>query len=209
MKIAIMQPYFFPYVGYFELIKQVDLFVFFNDVQYTKGWINRNKIRSNHGFQYLTVPIIKSPQKTNINEIKIDNATEWKIKHVKSISTTYGKKANCHPILMHYKALEPFQHLYPLLRNTVEHVANYLGLKAKFIESSSILNNGYQATERIIHICKTLGANNYVNAVGGRDLYSYEVFQQHGIELEIMPTTSHENKLSILDLCIGDGILTI
>ena len=106
-KIAIMQPYFFPYIGYFELINKVDEFVFLTDVQYVKrSWITRNKIKShNKEFDLIKIDIKKHSQKTNINQIEIlDN--KWKELFFNKILHTYGKKSLSHPLMNFIEKLE-------------------------------------------------------------------------------------------------------
>jgi hypothetical protein len=201
MRIAIMQPYFFPYWGYFELIKSVNLFVFFDGVQYIKrGWINRNRIRSKDSeFIYITIPILKSNQNTLISDIKIDKKN-WKDKLLQTLQHTY-KKCNLHPL---YKCIESQQEEYlsPLLWNTLSFTMQYLGIHTPM--TKSITYEG-KSQELIINICKELGAKEYVNLSGGRELYEEKEFAKHDIKLEFMPPTQQFNKLSILDLCLGDG----
>lgn len=203
MKIAIMQPYFYPYIGYFELIKSVDVFYIFDNVQYTRGWINRNKIR-NHG--WLTVPITKCPQKTKIEDVLI-SGTSWHKDHCAAIEKTYGKRAD-NPLYDHYRDMEPPQMLSDLLESTIKNTCKHLQINTKFkkapnLESNLPLNS---AIKKIISICQHVGATTYVNPSGGTGLYDNKTFNEYGIKLEFMDATKHENKLSILDLCLGDGL---
>lgn len=197
MKIAVMQPYFFPYVGYFKLIKAVDIFVYFNDVQYIRrGWVNRNRIRSNEkGWQYLTVPVKNCARETNINAILIDNSKEWHEHHVKTLRFHY--KPN--PVLEMYSNMGQKVFLQDLLMETLEKTCSILGFNTRFVKSSDIPNPDNLRREfRIIDICKRLGAAAYLNLPGGRELYDSEDFQKEGIELNFI---EHEkaNLLSMLD----------
>ncbi len=200
-KIAIMQPYFFPYCGYFKLIESIDAFVFFDDVQYTRrGWINRNRVKSlEKGWQYLTVPIKKAPLQTQINKIEIDNSKNWHNKHIKTLEDLYGKK----PIIEMYKNITPSDHLSDFLIETIKKTCSLMGLKKKFLKSSEIKLTGYNqtnssATNRILDICLSLEANTYINLPNGVKLYNRADFSKESIELEFISGTV-DNYLSVLD----------
>lgn len=198
-----MQPYYYPYIGYFELIKSVDKFVFLNNVQYIRrGWVNRNRIRWNNTWKYLTVPIVKCSRSTLIENIKI-SGDEWKRDHLISIIYSYNNVIN-HPIVQHLASLTT-NSLCELLMDTLQHTAQFLGLKTEFLDSRN-----YPSDRRkqylLIDICKQLGATTYVNAPGGVSLYDPADFEQEKIKLEFLPPTKHENKFSILDLLLYDGI---
>lgn len=203
-----MQPYFYPYIGYFELMAAVDVFVLFSDVQYQrKGWINRNKIKG----KYLTVPVRKAPQQTNINKIEICEG-DWHELHLKTLLRTFGKSVLDHPVYHHYQSLPTFTHLHELLRNTLEHSAQFLRIDTQIVEVSVLPEEDSQLTsgeQKIIGICKALGADTYVNAVGGKHLYSEGSFYRHGLNLEFMPPTDYPNKNSILELCLGEGLCAL
>lgn len=122
MRIAVQQPYFYPYLGYFKLISSVDKFVFFNDVQYIRrGWINRNRINVDN---YLTVPILKTKRSEIINNIKIDYSTHWHYKHCRTLETKYGKKCLEHPIYLFYKNIPTYKiyfHKFSLNQSIIMH----------------------------------------------------------------------------------------
>ena len=201
-----MQPYFFPYINYFELMSSVDTFVFFDDVQYIRrGWVNRNRIRrSDGGTQYITVPTTKAARSEKINNISIAN-NEWVNQHTKTFLTLYGKKAESHYLFNLYRSLSNYSSLSDMLCHTLASTASYLGIQVQFLKSSQLPSDSTR-TDRLIEICKTLGASTYINAAGGRDLYKEEDFMAHSIELKFVEPTSHHNKLSIIDYCIGDGL---
>lgn len=206
MIVAIMQPYYYPYVGYFELIKAVDKFVFLNDVQYIRrGWINRNRIKWNKEWKYLTVPVKKCDRSTLIKDIKISNQ-EWKAKHISSLTYSY-KNILDHPCFQYLEKINTLS-LCDLLIHTVEHTARFLGIKTEFLNSCDY-SNKQKKQGLIIDMCKQLGAKTYINAVGGQHLYSKEEFEDNGITLEFMKPTNNPNKLSILDLIFNDNIKEI
>lgn len=201
-KIAIMQPYFFPYIGYFELINKVDEFVFLTDVQYVKrSWITRNKIKShNKEFDLIKIDIKKHSQKTNINQIEIlDN--KWKELFFNKILHTYGKKSLSHPLMNFIEKLE-HKLLKDFLCNSIMWISKYLNLNVNFIESENLSKKTKQ--DKIIEICKKCNCETYVNAFNGKNLYSTEEFKKNSINLEFMELTTYENKFSIVDLILTE-----
>jgi len=179
-----MQPYFFPYVGYFQLIRAVDLFVIYDDVTYIKqGWINRNRILLNNQAYMFTLNLIGASSFKLINQIKIGNNKE---KLLKTIEQAYVKAP-------HYKDVMPVlrdmflneeTNLSRYLTYSILKVTQYLGTKTEIIISSEIdKQNELRGSEKVLHICQILNADTYINAIGGMELYSKENFRQEGIEL--------------------------
>jgi hypothetical protein len=204
MKIAIMQPYYYPYIGYFELIKSVDKFVFLNDVQYIRrGWINRNRIRWNNSWKYLTVPIIKCSQSTLIENVKICGK-DWRNKHLMNLSYSY-KEAYKHPAFQYLASFNITDNLCNLLMETIKHTSDLLNIKTEFLDSRDFPTER-KKQYRIIDICKQIGAKVYINAAGGVNLYQKTDFNLEGISLIFLKPTTRENKLSILDLLLYDNI---
>ncbi len=206
-----MQPYFFPYVGYFELIQKADIFVFLSNVQYiNRGWVNRNRIRSNDkNFHYLTVPILKCSQKTLIKDVIISYDHNWHQKHLSTLLFTYGKKIKDNVIYEKYKNYiinKKNNNLNYLNQFTVKICCEYLGINTQFKESC-FFENSDNPTKRILKICSQFNTTEYINANNGSDLYSQESFEN--IKLTFMPPTHHLNKFSILDLCLGDNVKSI
>jgi hypothetical protein len=205
MKLAVMQPYFYPYIGYFNLIETVDQFVLFDHVQYKRGWINRNKIKNG----FITVPVRKSPQKTPIAEIKIAEGN-WHKKHCASLLNCYGKNTKNHPIFEFYSRLKIPKLLSSLLASTLENTCNYLEIETDIVSSSDYQLESLddpllsQAEEAVLQVCISLGATTYFNPVGGQSLYDESNFKRYGIDLKFMEPVEG-NTLSILDLCLGDG----
>jgi hypothetical protein len=217
MKVAIMQPYFFPYIGYFSLIKVVDLFVFYDDVNYIKrGWVNRNRILINSEAKYLTLNVKNGSQNKLINEIEFDDNRQKLLKTIEQ----------------NYKKAPYFKQVWPLLEtnlklkttsladiaiNSVRSVTNYLGMKTKF-EISSVSypeTKGLERSERLIQICRKTHADTYINAIGGIDLYDKNDFLKNHINLQFLKPQLLQYKqyketfipgLSIIDVLMFNSI---
>ena len=195
LKIAVMQPYFFPYMGYFELMASVDLFVFLDDVQYIRrGWVNRNRIRLNkNDRQYLTLPIKQCAQKTPIRVVECVDG--WRQTVVSKLEKTYGAKL--HPeVITALPAKARF--LVEVIKPSLIDLARFLGIDCAFASSSGLSDNSGQ--QRILDICRHFGAEQYVNLSGGASLYDQEFFGD--IKLRFMKPCAYPNLLSIVDaLC--------
>lgn len=216
MKLGIMQPYFLPYIGYWQLINAVDKYVIYDDVNFiNKSWINRNNILLNGNKHQINLLLTEASQNKLINQVAIqDNQT-------KLIRT----------IEMNYKKAPMFQQVFPLFLHIMEHsdknlakfignsiveIARYLSIETEFIYSSTIdKDNTLRAQDKILNICKLLNANKYVNAIGGADLYSKDDFNKVGIELSFLETKIEPYKqfknefvpyLSILDVLMFNSI---
>jgi len=182
-----MQPYFFPYAGYFRLIEQSDLFVIFDCVQFPRrGWVHRNKIEIDHGLsRWLTLPLKKQARSTSINRLEFhpDAELEWN-KRVAFFKKQLNKENNprLSSFLSQLKAT-PVDELVDCLALTCEQ----LGIPFNFIRSSSLsVSREFQGQARILEICRLLKAKRYLNASGGRRLYNVKDFKQRGIELEFL-----------------------
>lgn len=193
-----MQPYFFPYIGYFEMMAKVDRFVFLDDVQYIRrGWVNRNRIRAkDKEFQYLTVPVADHDRITLIKDMKV--VPGWNERHNEILKHTYSSKS--HPLKTYYASLGGYSSLCDLLCDSLGWVATYLGLRCDFVSSSGISSRA--GTDRIVDICRYYGATEYYNLSGGRDIYAGVQFGE--TVLRIMEPTRYPNKLSIIDLILSE-----
>lgn len=209
MRLAIMQPYMFPYLGYFQLIKAVDAFVIYEDVNYIKGgWINRNYILANGNRQLITLPLQSASQNKLIKQIKI--VRQHKI--LKSLSQNYSKAPYygvAYPIIE--KILTHSEiNLASFLEFQLRCVCDYLGLMPKWYVSSEIKKDSdLRGQEKIIAICQEIGATQYVNLPSGKSLYDEKIFYQTGIKLTfILPNIieyeqfgkSFQPNLSIIDV---------
>jgi len=194
MKIAIMQPYFFPYIGYFQLINAVDKFVVYDDIEYTKkGWINRNRILIN-GTEYLfSIPLKKDSDFQCINKrFLADNYPEHKKKLIGQISSAYSKSSE---FKMVFPLIEeclnfPNANLFYFILNSLNKVCRYLDIQTEFILSSALtIDAGLKGENKVIEINKKLNSSIYINAIGGMELYSKENFSKNAIELKFIKTS--------------------
>lgn len=191
MTIAIMQPYFLPYFGYFQLIHSVDSYILYNDVQFMKqGWINRNRILINDKEQFITVPLLKISSNKMINETQINHnqVNSWLKKSSKSIQQSYNKAPYLDVGINILNAIAAnisnFTTVDQLNKFTIEHVCSYLEIATPISDSSNLFtNNVLKGPNRVLDICKSMSANRYINAIGGRELYSKETFLSEGIQL--------------------------
>ena len=187
MKVGIMQPYFFPYIGYFQLINAVDTFVIYDDVNYMKqGWVNRNRILLKGEEHLFTLNLANASSFKLINEIEIGKKNG---KLLKTIEQTY-KKAPFFP--ESYSVVEEIvtfkeSNLARFLENSIRKLASTLCIQANIVVSSKIEKDmSKKGIDKVIDICKTLNASMYINAIGGQDLYSKEVFAQNQISLKFI-----------------------
>jgi len=190
MKIGIMQPYFFPYIGYFALIKAVDKFVLYDDVAYIKnGWINRNRIKVGNNDNYITVPVTNASTNYLINEVKIVNYVNFKTRLFKTLEQNYKKAPSYIRIIDLLMDIfrGSFDYMNDLNRKALSGVIDYLDINTEVITSSSINKNKELRSEaKVIDICKVLNGDVYINPIGGRELYSKENFQKEGICLKFI-----------------------
>lgn len=192
MKIGIMQPYFFPYLGYWQTLNAVDKYVIYDDVNYIKnGWINRNNILLNGQKHLITIPLDGASPFLLINHIKTTPRFNEKEKLLKTIEAAYKKAPY-------------FDIVFPMVRDVIMEdscliinalvkqfkvICKYLDIKTELIVSSTIeKNNQLKAQDKVIHICKLLGGTQYINAIGGQELYSFDDFKKNGLELSFLKT---------------------
>ena len=185
MKIAIMQPYFMPYIGYFQMIKAVDRFVFYDDVNFIKnGWINRNRILINGQPTYCTLHLKDASSFKLINDITF---TDNRNKLLKSIAVSYSKAPYFKIV---FELIERCFHVETekvacIAINSIILVSKYLNLKTVFEVSSMKYadTKGLDRAHRLIEICKRNNATTYINAIGGEDIYDKSFFKEHKIDL--------------------------
>lgn len=222
MKIAIMQPYLFPYLGYFQLIKAVDTFVFYDDVNFiNRGWINRNRIIVNKHDYIFTLPLIKSSQNKLINEIEIFKPQKSKEKLIRTIDLAYKKapqynKVNelIEDIILFYNS-----NLSEYIINSITKISKYLNLDTRFVKSSELPNDkGLKGQNKIIDICKIMKAETYINPIGGVDIYSKDIFEENSLKINFIKSrdikyTQFTDKflpnLSIIDILMFNNVQEI
>lgn len=195
MKIAIMQPYLLPYIGYFQLIAASDVFVIYDNVQYTKkGWVNRNRLLMNGSDKVFTLPLQKASDYLEIRERRI--AADFK--RSKILNQFRGSYLKAPFFDDTYALLEEVfnfkeQNLFEFIRHALMLTLDQLGIKTKVITSSDVKAD-HQATgeDRVLSICGSLSAATYLNPHGGRALYRKKRFSQAGIDLRFLETMPFE-----------------
>lgn len=197
MSVAIMQPYIFPYLGYFQLVNAVDDFVFYDDVNFIKqGWINRNNILINNSKTLFTIPLKKASSFTEIKDTELHPQlfNKWKRKFLKSISQAYAKAPYFNEVYaLVENVLKSDGTIAELAGNSVIKTFEYLNIKKKFYWSSKHFDQSksLNRADRLIEICKNLKTDSYVNVKAGIELYDKSYFLEKGINLNFI-----ENKLN-------------
>ena len=219
MNVVILQPSYIPWRGYFDQISRADLFIFYDDVQYDKhGWRNRNQIKTLQGKQWLTIPVHSSGARDGIpiKDIKIDWSRDWPKSHWKSLSMMYAKAP-------HFRRYIPL--LEPFYQRKDVFVADFtvaltmalaaeMGLKARFMRSSSLEGIDGQKTDRLIQILKRVGCTHYISGPSASDYIEQDKFDAAGITLEYIQYDypeypqlypPYDPQVSILDLLFMTG----
>jgi len=186
-----MQPYFFPYIGYFQLINAVDEFVIYDNIEFTKkGWINRNRILVNGTDAIISLPLKKDSDYLHVSE--------------RFLADTWGMERNkmLNRIKESYRKAPFFKETYPLLEkcvmyddrnlfnfilHSVQTIMQYLNIYTKLVVSSSIpIENQLKGVDKVMAICKQRGADIYINPIGGLELYDKECFDKNGLKLQFL-----------------------
>jgi len=191
MKIAIMQPYLFPYIGYFQLIYAVDKFVVLDDVNFiNRGWINRNKILVNGKEHLFSIPIKKVSQNKLILECVLSDEL-WQKKFLKTIEMNYKKAPFFTEVFQLISNIVNSQekNLSLFIFHHIKRIFEFLNLEICIIPSSSVYETiGLKAQEKIINICIKEKATHYINPIGGTELYDKKRFTQENIQLNFLKT---------------------
>lgn len=216
MKLGIMQPYFLPYIGYFQLIKAVDKYVIYDDVNYiNRGWINRNNLLINGQAKLFTISLKEASQNKLINEIDI--CDDFK-KFLKTVEMSYTKAPHYVAVikLLHKIISYPDKQLGSFLKNSIVEISAYLGLNTKFVLSSELpKDNKLKGQEKILNLCELIQSDVYINSIGGQFLYDKELFKSKNVELyflqpDVTPYKQFNNEfvggLSILDVLMFNSI---
>jgi hypothetical protein len=191
MILAIMQPYFMPYIGYFQLISSVDEFVIYDNIEFTKkGWINRNRILVNGKDLTITIPLKKDSDYLNIVERRLaDTWVNERKKMLNRIFESYRKAPYfgiAFPIIEKI-ILHEDNNLFNFIYNSIRRINEYLDINTKLIVASTILiDHKLKAERKVIEICKSRGAGTYINSIGGLELYSKDNFSNIGIDLKFL-----------------------
>ena len=211
-KISVMQPYFFPYLGYWQLLHEVDTFICFDDVNFiNKGWINRNKIIMNGQETMITLNLSKASQNKKINEIDIFGNNESMLK---TIDLSYRRSLNYLLLMPILEGILRFEekNLAIFLANSIHKISALLKINTTII-SSSEFGLPFSGKEKIIPMCKVQNGAHYVNPIGGIDLYKHDEFNAHGLRLSFLQSDilpySQNSKLFISKISIIDFLMNV
>ena len=187
MKLAIKQPYLFPYIGYFQVINIVDKYILFDDVNYIhKGWINRNRLLVNKREYLFTVPLINASQNKLINKIYLDSDNKWGCKFLKTIENAYKKAPlfnTAYPLIERIICNEE-RNLSAYIYYSIKQICDYLGILTPIIPSSVLyITTHLKSQEKILEICRQEKADVYIDTLGATELYKQDAFRKQGIRL--------------------------
>jgi hypothetical protein len=195
MKLVIMQPYFLPYIGYWQLMAAGDVFVVYDNIKYTKkGWINRNRLLKNDADAVFSLPLKKDSDALNIAEREL--AADFdRAKLLNQFKGVYARTP-------YFSAIWPLlrcivqckeQKLFHYLYHSIVEMRTHLGLTTEIHISSKIdIDHGLKGQDKVLALCQALGANNYINAIGGTSLYDRDIFRRQGIELQFLQAKPFE-----------------
>jgi len=216
MIVGIMQPYLFPYIGYWQLVSAVDVFVIYDDVNFIKqGYINKNYILINKEKKPFSLELLGASSNKHINTIQVGRNSHKIIKTIEQ----------------NYKKAQYFDNVFPLIEDilnqkeknlaifiaySLEKISKYLDIDTKFVYSSSLKkNNDLKGEEKVIELCKQFKSTQYINAIGGQKLYSKEKFKEQNISLnfidnQLVKYAQFDNDfipyLSIIDILMFNDI---
>lgn len=216
-KLAILQSNYIPWKGVFDMINQVDTFVFFEDVDYTnRDWRTRNKIRTSGESKWLTVPVKKMPRGTKIYEIEIVNDGKWQKKHKSTISQSYSKAKyfNEYKWILDEIYDSEWNSLSEFNIYTTKLLCKVMGIECEFLNSKDIESIGFK-DDKIISICKSLKATHYLSGPAAKDYIDSNKFDKEKIELSYIDYSIYQeyeqrhegfdHYVSILDLIFNCG----
>lgn len=218
MQCAIMQPTYIPWAGYFNLISEVEVFVFLDDVQFEyQSWQTRNQILINGLSQWITVPVRRNSLQQIIQDISIDDQQKWRRKHVICLQQTYGKHVYGLELSDIFKIIQniDFSYLANLNIQIIQYISYKIGLQTQFLRSSE-LSQGGKRSEHLYNICKACGCDEYLSPMGSAEYLKLDgIFENSSIKLEFQnyqPAVYPQHKqsyfvshLSILDVIANLG----
>lgn len=185
LRVAVLQSNYLPWKGYFDIVHDVDLFVFYDDVQFTKrDWRNRNKVKTSQGTAWLTVPVAYSDRR-NIDEVRIPDPT-WQRKHWQTLLQTYGKAPHFARYRAYFESVylgQRWESLSELNQSLIRHIATeFLGCSTRFARSSDFGSEGARQ-DRLLDLLQRTGATWYLSGPAAQSYIEPERFEQAGIEL--------------------------
>lgn len=220
-KIGIMQPYFMPYIGYFQLMNMVDEFVIYDNIEYSRGgWIQRNRMLQNGTDAYFTLPVKRDSDYLDVDQRYLaDNFNNESKRLLRRVEANYQKAPyfkDFFPVfqdIIHHEE----QNLFAYILNSILKTKEYLRIKTPiriFSELDEEIHK-LRAEQKVIKACKSIGATHYVNSIGGIELYNSENFKKENIELFFFKSKQIKYKqfnngfvsfLSILDICMFNDV---
>ena len=221
MRVAIMQPYFFPYVGYLQLIGAVDLFIVYDNIKYTKkGWINRNRMLQSGKDVMFSLPLRSDSDSLDVRD--------------RSLAADFNRDKFLNQLRGAYSRAPNFAQVFPMVERAVRHedtnlfaylhhalirTCQHLGLTTPIRVSSTVeIDHGLKNQDKVIALAMAVGATTYVNAIGGLDLYDRDAFQAKGLELQFIRSRPFEYRqfgdpfvpwLSIIDMLMFNPLETV
>jgi len=209
-----MQPYFMPYLGYWQLIASVDEFVVYDNIEFTKkGWFNRNYILDNDHERLFTIPIKKDSDYLDVAERRLaDDAFKENERTLRIIQMTYKKApfySEAYPLIercfMH-KASNLFEYIY----HSIREICAYLQIDTQIVVSSTVpIDHSLKGAEKVMAICAAEGAEVYINSIGGMELYDKEIFRARGLELKFIKSQLAEYPQFGQPFVVGLSIIDI
>jgi hypothetical protein len=191
MSVAVMQPYLFPYLGYYQLVESSDVFVFYDDVDFIKrGWINRNKILLNDAEFGFSVPCLRPVYQTKICNVSVDYDSFSINKFFKTLHHAYAKMENFQSVNAELEKFfsVKYENIGAMAAASISLVFDYVNVEKKFYFSSqkNYQNQHLSRAERLMDIVKKEHSNVYINAIGGTSLYQKDDFLKEGVELKFL-----------------------
>lgn len=218
MRLGIMQPYFLPYIGYWQLLAAVDRYVVYDDVNFIKGgWIYRNRILVQGRAQYMNVRMSGSSSFKKINEVQVNASDIWRTKLLRTVEMAYRKAPFFSEVFPLFERIVRQQepNLAQYLFGSLQAVATFLHIDTQLLLSSDVpQDRSLHGEARVLSICQSLGAAEYINAIGGQSLYDQEHFAAHGITLHFLQSEASPyqqfgepfiGNLSLLDVLMFNG----
>ena len=190
-RVAIMQPYFLPYIGYFHLVNSVDEFVIYDNIQYTKkGWINRNRILVNGSAKTITLPLKKGSDYLDVGDRYLASSWEQdREKLLNIIEQSYQKAPyfnTVYPLIQECINVSE-TNLFKFILNTLNKLNSYLDISTKITTSSTLnIDHSLKSQSKVVAICRELNASTYINAIGGQGLYKVQDFKDEGLALKFV-----------------------
>jgi hypothetical protein len=221
VKVAIMQPYFFPYIGYFQLIAAVDVFIVYDNIKYTKkGWINRNRMLQNGKDLMFSLPLKSDSDHLDVCN-RVLSAEFDRDKLLSQFRGTYRRAPNFEQTYQLVEQIVRYEdaNLFRFLRCSIVKICEHLGVATEIRISSDIgINHELKGQDKVLALCEAVGATIYVNAIGGIELYLKETFLEKGIDLKFIRSKPFEYPqlgnefvpwLSIIDVMMFNSLDTI